>query len=152
MPTKPPLIKLDGHLRAIVSAVRKANASQSFDDFRRFHELLATYNIAQTALDTEAAIKELDYWGTRDEPFEISPELRYALIQFLQGKIKKKRGPKANPTSAAHIVAVHVRFKHRRTGIPIKQLAAEEAKRVGLTTAALNAVLYPRKRATRKRT
>lgn len=149
MINKPPFIKLDPHLRTIVSAVRKANASQEPDDFRHLDAFKAAYNTPRAALDTDAAIKELDYWGTSDEPANISPELRFALMLFLQGKIKKKRGRRVNLTSTAHIVAVHVRIKHRMTGLPISQLAKEEAKRVGITTAALNAVLYPRKR-TRK--
>lgn len=105
-----------------------------------------------TQLDTDAAIKELNYWGTSDKPYEISPELRFALIQFLEGKIKKKCGPKVNLTSTAHTVAMIVRLRHGlrlrhgMTKIPIDQLAKEEAKRVGITTAALNAVLYPRAR------
>ena len=93
-------MKMDAHLRVLVKAIRKANASGSPADFKQVKALHSAYMSSCRALDVEAAIAELDDWGTTENPRDISPELRHALILFLARKIGAKRGRKPGTASS----------------------------------------------------
>ncbi|MBK8742579.1 MAG: site-specific integrase [Betaproteobacteria bacterium] len=84
-------------IREIVRLMRAANDGDREAD-RRLSLLAANFRPSRAALDADAAIREL-----RDLAREPSPELRYALARWIDGRIALKRGRK--PQGVARIVA-----------------------------------------------
>lgn len=136
-------MKQDPRLRAMLKARRLAGTREATAaDVQHAEQLVFAYKVPRTALDADAAIAELD------SDADISPELRYALILLLKGKITMKRGRKGGSASAMRTrLAAYAAFvKHRDQHVPMRQAINEEATRLGVTTHAVNALIYPRKR------
>jgi len=76
-------------LRELVRLMRAANDGDA-DAGRELDERARTFRHSHAALDADAAIAEL-----LDVRFHVSPELRLALAQWIDGRIALKRGRKA---------------------------------------------------------
>lgn len=131
-------MKRDPQLRALVKALREGSVEAL--------RLRKGYRSPCTVLDVEAAIDELQTWGTTEHPRNISPELRQALTLFLQGKIRMKRGRKTSSITRTQLAVFDVADRHIRHNVPIGRAIKEAAATFKVTPPALDAMIYPRKR------